>query len=52
VSDRYDGGFTAEDEANLVRLARLTSQALDALAMVCFPDYREKWGATTLSPSV
>jgi hypothetical protein len=43
VSDRYEGEFTAEDEANLVRLATLTSQALDALAMVYFPDYREKW---------
>jgi GAF domain-containing protein len=43
VSDRYTGEFTVEDEANLVRLAHLTSQALDALAMVYFPDYREKW---------
>ena len=51
VSDRYEGEFTADDEANLVRLARLTSQALDALAMVYFPDYREKWGTTTPSPS-
>jgi GAF domain-containing protein len=43
VSDRYDGEFTEEDEANLVRLAKLTSQALDALAMVYIPDYRDKW---------
>lgn len=43
VSDRYEGDFTAEDEANVVRLANLTSQALDALAMVYFPDYRERW---------
>jgi len=43
VSDRYEGEFTAEDEANMVRLAKLTSQALDALAMVYFADYREKW---------
>ena len=43
VSDRYEGEFTDEDEANMVRLAALTSQALDALAMVYFPDYREKW---------
>jgi GAF domain-containing protein len=52
VSDRYGGEFTAEDETNLARLAWLTSQALDALAMVYFPDYREKWGATIPSPSV
>jgi GAF domain-containing protein len=52
VSDRYEGDFTAEDEANLVRLARLTSQALDALAMVYFPDYREKWaGPNPTDPS-
>jgi GAF domain-containing protein len=43
VSDRYSGDFTEEDEANMARLARLTSQALDALAMVYFPDYREHW---------
>ena len=37
---------------NLVRLARLTSQALDALAMVYFPDYREKWaGPNPTDPS-
>ncbi len=49
VSDRYEGEFTAEDEANMVRLAKLTSQALDALAMVYFADYREKWAQ--LNPS-
>ena len=40
VSDRYQGDFTAEDEANMQRLASLTAQALDALAMVHFPAYR------------
>lgn len=43
VSDRYEGEFTAEDEANMARLAKLTSQALDALAMVYFPNYRAQW---------
>ena len=43
ASDRYEGEFTEVDEANLVRLARLTSQALDAYAMVYLPDYRAKW---------
>lgn len=42
VSDRYEGDFTEQDEAQLVRLAKLTSTALDALAMVHFPDYRAK----------
>lgn len=42
VSDRYKGDFTDQDEAQLVRLAQLTSTALDALAMVHFPDYRAK----------
>jgi len=46
VSDRYDGEFTEEDEANVVRLAKLTAQVLDALAMVYFPDYREQWAST------
>ena len=51
VSDRYEGDFIAEDEANLVRLAKLTAQALDALAMVYFADYRERWAhATPLPP--
>jgi GAF domain-containing protein len=52
VSDRYEGEFTADDEANMVRLARLTSQTLDALAMVYFPDYREKWARLTPNDSV
>jgi GAF domain-containing protein len=52
ASDRYDGEFTPDDEANLARLATLTSKALDALAMVYFPNYRGKWGATTPSSSV
>jgi GAF domain-containing protein len=43
VSDRNEGEFTEEDEANMVRLATLTAQALDALAMVYFPDYRDRW---------
>ncbi len=43
ASDRYEGKFTAEDEENMARLTRLTSRALDALAMVYIPDYREKW---------
>lgn len=52
VSDRYEDEFTAEDEANMVRLAKLTSQALDALAMVYFPDYRDKWALpTSLNPT-
>jgi len=32
VSDRPERDFTAQDEANLVRLASLISAALDALA--------------------
>ena len=51
VSDRYEGEFTADDEANMVRLAKLTSQALDALAMVYFPDYREKWAPIHTPPA-
>jgi GAF domain-containing protein len=50
VSDRYDGEFNDEDQANLLRLATLTARALDALAMVYFPDYRERW-ATGARPS-
>jgi GAF domain-containing protein len=45
VSDRYEGEFTEEDEANLLRLAKLTARALDALAMVYFPDYRDRWAS-------
>ena len=42
VSDRLEGDFTAQDEANLVRLASLTATALDALAQLHLPKYRAK----------
>jgi GAF domain-containing protein len=42
VTDRLEGDFTDQDEANLVRLATLTSTALDALAQLHLPDYRDK----------
>jgi GAF domain-containing protein len=42
ASDRLDGEFTEQDEANLVRLATLTATALDALAQLHLPDFREK----------
>ncbi len=42
ASDRLDGDFTAQDEANLVRLATLTSTALDALAQLHLEEYRAK----------
>jgi len=42
VSDRLEGDFTAQDEANLVRLASLTSTAPDALARLHLPEYRAK----------
>ncbi len=42
VSDRYEGEFNEEDEANLERLARLTATALDSLALAYLPEYREK----------
>jgi hypothetical protein len=42
ASDRLEGEFTAEDEANLVRLAALTSMALDVLAQAHLPDYRRE----------
>jgi GAF domain-containing protein len=44
ASDRLEGDFTPQDEANLVRLASLTSAALDALAQLHLPDYRRKVG--------
>jgi GAF domain-containing protein len=44
ASDRLEGDFTELDEANLVRLAALTSTALDTLAQVYLPEYREKVG--------
>jgi hypothetical protein len=37
ASDRLEGEFTEQDEANLVRLAALTSTALDALAQPICP---------------
>jgi GAF domain-containing protein len=42
VSDRIEGDFTEQDESNLVRLAALTSTALDALAEHHLADYRAK----------
>ncbi len=42
ASDRLEGDFTVHDEANLVRLASLTSTALDALAQLHLPEYRAK----------
>ena len=42
VSDRLSGDFTAQDEANLVRMASLTATALDALAQLHLPEYRTK----------
>ena len=44
ASDRLEGDFTEQDESNLVRLAALTSAALDALAQLHIPEYREKVG--------
>jgi len=40
VSDRLEGDFTAEDEANLLRLASLTATALNALAQLHLPERR------------
>jgi GAF domain-containing protein len=44
ASDRLEGDFTEQDEANLVRLATLTSAALDALAQLHLSAYRERVG--------
>ena len=44
ASDRLEGDFTERDEANLVRLASLTSAALDALAQLHLPEYRRMVG--------
>ena len=44
ASDRLEGEFTEQDEANLVRLAILTSAALDGLAQLYLPDYQDKVG--------
>ncbi len=45
ASDRLEGDFTEQDEANLARLATLTSAALDALARLHLPQYQKN--ATT-----
>ena len=50
ASDRIQGDFTEQDEANLVRLAALTSTALDALAQLHLPDYRRKLAALRSTP--
>ena len=42
ASDRLEGDFSEQDEANLVRLAALTATALDALAQLHLADYRAK----------
>jgi hypothetical protein len=42
ATDRVEGDFTELDEVNVVRLAALTSMALDALAQVHLPDYRRE----------
>jgi GAF domain-containing protein len=42
ASDRLEGDFTEQDEGNLVRLATLTSAALDALAQLHLPEYQGK----------
>ena len=42
ASDRLEGEFTEQDEANLMKLAALTSTALDALAQLHLPDYRRE----------
>jgi hypothetical protein len=44
ASDRLEGDFTEQDEANLVRLATLTAAALDGLAQLHLPEYRDKVG--------
>jgi GAF domain-containing protein len=44
ASDKYEGDFDEVDEANLLRLATLTSTALDSLALLHLPDYRKKMG--------
>jgi hypothetical protein len=44
ASDRLEGDFTEQDEANLVRLATLTSAARDGLAQFHLPEYQDKVG--------
>jgi hypothetical protein len=48
ASDRLEGDFTEQDEANLVRLAR-SSRRHDALAQLHLPDYRRKVSGGRLS---
>jgi len=40
----WRGEFTEQDEANLVRLATLTSAARDGLAQLYLPNYQDKVG--------
>jgi hypothetical protein len=42
ASDRLEGEFTEQDEANLVWLAALASAALDGLAQLYLPEYQDK----------
>jgi GAF domain-containing protein len=51
ASDRIEGEFDEQDEANLVRLAALTSAALDALAQVYLAEYRDKLRKIKGSPA-
>ena len=51
ASDRLEGDFTEQDEAGLVRLARLTAAALDALAQVHLSDYRQKLAGQSPEPT-
>jgi len=44
ASDRLEGDFTEQDEANLVRLATFTSAARDGLAQLHLPNYQDKVG--------
>ena len=44
ASDRLEGEFTEQDEANLVRLATLTATALGGFAQLHLPEYRDKVG--------
>ena len=50
ASDRIQGDFTEQDEANLVRLAALTSTVLDALAQLHLPDYRRRLATQRSTP--
>jgi GAF domain-containing protein len=44
ASDRLEGDFAEQDEANLVRLATLTATALDGFAQLHLPEYRDRVG--------